>query len=61
VVVKIALRLSGLDLREVESMLRIPDELSELELQARGPISYAVLYSDSDSPVYEAQRRVTRT
>jgi hypothetical protein len=54
VAVKIALRLSGLDLRAVESMLRIPDELAELGFQARGPISYAVLYAECDSPAHEA-------
>lgn len=52
--VKIALRLSGLDLRAVESYLRIPEELGELGFEAKGPISLAVVHSDSSTPAFEA-------
>lgn len=52
--VKVAMRLAGLDLRETEAYLRIPEELSELGFQAKGPISYAVMYSDARNPAYEA-------
>lgn len=52
--VKIALRLCGLDLREVEAYERIPPDLEELSYQASGAVSLAVVYSDSPSPVREA-------
>ena len=52
--VKIALRLRGLDLREVEAYERIPPDLAELSFQASGAVSLAVIYTDSPSPVRDA-------
>lgn len=54
VTVKIPLRLSGLDLRNVEEYLRIPEEVAELGYEARGPISLAVVLSDEPNPAHEA-------
>lgn len=45
--VKIALRLAGLDLRDVAAYERIPEELAELSFQANGDVSVAVLYAAS--------------
>jgi hypothetical protein len=52
--VKIALRLQGLDLREIEAYERIPAELTELSFRANGAVSVAVLYTDSPTPVADA-------
>jgi hypothetical protein len=52
--VQIALRLRGLDLREVEEYQRIPPDLAELSFQANGAVSLAVIYSDSPSPARDA-------
>jgi hypothetical protein len=52
--VKIAMRLRGLDLRDVEAYERIPAELAELSFQANGAVSIAVLYTDSPAPTAEA-------
>ena len=52
--VKIALRLEGIDLREADWYLRIPDELAEVGFQAKGPISYAVVYGDGAGAAQEA-------
>jgi hypothetical protein len=52
--VKIALRLSGLDLRETEALERIPEDLAELSFESIGGVSLAVVYSDAPSPATEA-------
>lgn len=52
--VKIGLRLSGLDLRDIEAFTRIPEELTTLSFQTRGPLSLAFLYSDAVSPAADA-------
>lgn len=52
--VKVALRLDGLDLRDIESYARIPAELAEVFFQANGGVSLAVVYSDSATPVEDA-------
>jgi hypothetical protein len=52
--VKIALRLQGVDLRDIEVYERIPAALTELSFEANGAVSVAVLYSDSPTPATEA-------
>ena len=52
--VKVALRLDGLDLRDIEAYGRIPEELAEMSFQANGSVSLAVVYSDSSTPVSDA-------
>lgn len=52
--VKIALRLRGIDLRDVEAYERIPPELTALSFRANGAVSVAVLYTDSPAPAAEA-------
>lgn len=44
--VKVALRLSGLDMRDVAALERIPAELAELSFRAKGPVSYVLLHLD---------------
>jgi hypothetical protein len=61
--VKIALRLRGIDLRSTDEYLRIPSELTDLQFEATGPISCALLATDDADPVWvatQAARRIVK-
>lgn len=52
-VVKIPLRLAGIDLRQIDEYERIPADLAEMSFEAHGGVSLAVLYIDTPSPTAE--------
>lgn len=56
--VKIALRLRGLDLRDIETYNRILPELSDLSWEHNGNASLAVIITDDSDPVAVAISRV---
>lgn len=61
--VKIALRLRGIDLRRPDEYLRIPEELGDLQFEATGPISCALLATNDSEPVWvatQAARRIVK-
>lgn len=51
---KIALRLSGIDLRDPEAYSRIPEDLSYLGFEANGGVSSAVFATDDARPIGSA-------
>jgi hypothetical protein len=52
--VKIALRLNGLDLRDITAYELIPEDLAEISFELHGGISLAVVYSEGPEPVCDA-------